>query len=116
MTLLSFLGISDAFASASATQATSGGLASFLPMILIFLVGAYFLMIRPQNKRVQAHRKLISELTKGDEVVTVGGVIGKIVKISDDFLTITIAENVDINVQKAAVNNVLPKGTIKTIV
>jgi len=115
MSLLSILGISDAIAAPAASAAPNGGLASFLPMIFVFFVGAYFLMIRPQNKRVKAHRKLLSELNKGDEVVTVGGVIGKISKMGDDFLTLSIAENVDINVQKSAVANVLPKGTIKSI-
>jgi preprotein translocase subunit YajC len=115
MNLLGLIGISDALAAASNAQPAAGGLASLLPMILVFVIGAYFLMIRPQNRRIKAHRKLVSELAKGDEVVTVGGVVGKIAKISDDFLTITIADNVDISIQKSAVANVLPKGTIKAI-
>ncbi|MBA2654934.1 MAG: preprotein translocase subunit YajC [Gammaproteobacteria bacterium] len=115
MTLLNLLGVSDALAATSANAGANGGLASFLPMIAIFFVGAYFLMIRPQNKRVKAHRKLMSELSKGDEVVTAGGLIGKIAKMTDEFVTISIAENVDINIQKSSIANVLPKGTIKSI-
>jgi preprotein translocase subunit YajC len=115
MTLLSMLGISEAMAAGPGSAAPGGGLTSFLPMILVFFVGAYFLMIRPQNKRVKAHRKLVSDLSKGDEIVTVGGMIGKISKMTDEFLTIAVADNVEINVQKAAVANVLPKGTMKSI-
>lgn len=114
---MDILGISDAFAGAAAPAATqqTGGIASFLPMMAIFFIAAYFLMIRPQSKRAKAHRKLLADLSKGDEVVTVGGIIGKIAKISDDFITISVAENVEINIQKAAIANVLPKGTLKTL-
>jgi preprotein translocase subunit YajC len=115
MAFLTLLGISDAFAATPANTSSNGGLASFLPMILIFFIGAYFLMIRPQNKRVKAHRKLISELTKGDEVVTMGGIVGRITKMNEEFITISIAENVDIMLQKTAISNVLPKGSIKSI-
>lgn len=113
MTLLSMLGISDALAATPTNGAA--GLASFLPMMLIFIIGAYFLMIRPQNKRVKAHRKLMSDLSKGDEVVTIGGVVGKISKMSDDFVTLTVSPNVDISFQKAAISNVLPKGSLKNL-
>lgn len=115
MTILNLLGISDALAAAPAGSAPNGGLASMLPMILIFVVGAYFLMIRPQNRRVKAHRKLMSELSKGDEVITAGGIIGKISKLTDDFVTIAVSDSVNINIQKASISNVLPKGTMKSI-
>jgi preprotein translocase subunit YajC len=117
MSILTILGVSDALAATApqATQNTAGSLASFLPMMLIFIAGAYFLMIRPQNKRIKAQRKLLAELAKGDEVVTVGGIVGKIAKLSDDFVTLSVADNVDINLQKAAISNVLPKGTLKTL-
>lgn len=114
MSILSILGISDALAAAPANGNTAG-LASFLPMMLIFIIGAYFLMIRPQNKRVKAHRKLLSELTKGDEVVTIGGIVGKVVKLSEDFVTLSVSNNVDLTLQKGAVSNVLPKGTLKNL-
>lgn len=114
--LLNLVGISDAVAAPVAGAAANGGISSFLPMFFAFFIGvAYFLMIRPQNKRAKAHRRLISDLSKGDEIVTVGGVVGKISKMNDEFLTISIAENVDVNIQKAAVANILPKGTIKSI-
>lgn len=116
MSILNFLGISDAVAATTTTAANgAGSIVSFLPMMFIFILGAYFLMIRPQSRRAKAHRKLLSELAKGDEIVTVGGVVGKISKINDDFITMSVADNVDITIQKAAIANVLPKGTIKTI-
>jgi preprotein translocase subunit YajC len=118
MSILNLLGISDAIADTTATAnppLPAGG-SYLMPLLLFaFIVGSYFLIVRPQNKRIKAQRKLIADLAKGDEVVTAGGIVGKIVKISDDFITISIAENVDINVQKAAVTNVLPKGTIKSL-
>jgi preprotein translocase subunit YajC len=118
MSILGLLGISDAIAQTTTTANPSvpAGSSYLMPLLLFaFIVGSYFLIVRPQNKRIKAQRKLIADLTKGDEVVTAGGILGKIVKISDDFITISIAENIDINVQKAAVTNVLPKGTIKSL-
>ncbi len=115
MSMLNMLGISDAFAATAPANGTGAGLASFLPMMLIFIIGAYFLMIRPQNKRMKAHRKLLEELTKGDEVVTIGGIVGKVAKISDDFVTVTASPTVDLTLQKGAISNVLPKGTLKNI-
>lgn len=116
LSILSVLTVSDVYAQASTpVHQTTGSLASFLPMMLVFIVGAYFLMIRPQNKRIKAHRKLIAELAKGDEVVTAGGLVGRVSKISDDLIALTVAENVDVNLQKSAITNVLPKGTLKTV-
>lgn len=79
--------------------------------ILIF----YFLMWRPQSKRAKEHRELVSALNKGDEVVTNGGIAGKITKVSDDFITVEIAQGVEMKVQKQAVTSALPKGTLKSI-
>jgi preprotein translocase subunit YajC len=115
MAFLDLMGISEVFAAASPAPAGQASLSAFLPMILIFFLAAYFLMIRPQNKRMRAHRKLMAELAKGDEVVTVGGLVGKIVKMHNDFIILSIADNVDISIQKSAISNLLPKGTIKTI-
>jgi preprotein translocase subunit YajC len=100
--------ISSAYAQDAAPQ---GGLIGFLPLILIFVV-FYFMLIRPQMKRAKEHRRLISELAKGDEVVTNGGLLGKITKLSDSFVTVQLAENVSIKLQRHAVANVMPKGTI----
>lgn len=115
MSMLNMLGISDALAAAPANGNAQAGLASFLPMMLIFIIGAYFLMIRPQNKRVKAHRKLLAELSKGDEVVTIGGIVGKVAKLTDDFVTLSVANGIDLTLQKGAISNVLPKGTLKNI-
>ncbi len=103
--------ISNAWAEAPAGDPT-GGLASLLPLIILFAV-FYFMLIRPQMKRAKEHRKLISELAKGDEVVTSGGMGGKITNVGDNFVTMEIAEDVQVKVQKEAVTTVLPKGTLK---
>lgn len=105
--------ISSAYAQA-ATATSDGGWVSFLPMILIFVV-FWFLMIRPQNKRAKEHKAMLSALQKGDEVITQGGILGRITKISDDYLTIEIAEKIEVVVQKPAIGLVLQKGTLKTL-
>jgi preprotein translocase subunit YajC len=85
---------------------------SFLPLILIFAV-FYFLLIRPQSKRAKEHRKMVSELTVDAEVVTSGGVLGKIVEAGDQFLKIEIADGVVVAVQRSTVSAIMPKGTYK---
>ena len=87
---------------------------SFLPIILMFVV-LYIFMIRPQMKRAKETKQMIDALQKGDEVITAGGLVGKITKISDAYLSLEIAPNTEINVQRAAVQMLLPKGTIKSI-
>lgn len=106
--------ISPAYAQATGTPESS--LMSFLPLILMFVV-LYFLMIRPQMKRAKEHKAMISALNKGDEVVTAGGVVGKITEVSDAYVTVDIGSEapVTIHVQKQAVQTLLPKGTIKGI-
>ena len=79
--------------------------------ILIF----YFLMWRPQSKRAKEHRNLVAELSKGDEIVTNGGIAGKITKVTDEFVVVDVAQNVEIKIQKHAVASALPKGTLKSI-
>jgi len=103
--------IASAYAQDAA--APQGGLLSFLPLIVIFVV-FYFLLIRPQMKRAKEHKALVSNLANGDEVVTNGGLLGRITHVGDSFVTVELAENVKIKVQKHAVANVMPKGTIKT--
>lgn len=102
---------------------TAGGsmeqqIMSFLPIILMFVV-LYFLMIRPQMKRAKEHKSMLEALKKGDEVVTSGGVVGKIAKVGESYVTIEVAragnDGVELNVQKAAVQTLLPNGTIKAI-
>jgi len=105
----------DFFISSAYAQDASptGGLMSFLPLIVIFAV-FYFMLIRPQMKRSKEHRQLVSQLGKGDEVVTNGGLLGRITDVSESFVTLEIADNVQIKLQRQAVTNVMPKGTIKS--
>ena len=87
---------------------------SFLPIILMFVV-LYVLMIRPQMKRQKEQKAMIDALAKGDEIVTAGGVVGKVTKVSDGYVTIEVSEGTEIVMQKAAVTLLLPKGTIKAL-
>ena len=105
--------ISNAYAQ-SALGGAGGGLMSFLPIILMFVV-LYFLMIRPQMKRQKEQKAMIDALSKGDEVVTAGGMLGKISKVSEAYLTVEIADGTEIVMQKASVTMLLPKGTIKSL-
>ena len=91
-----------------------GGFMQLLPIILMFVV-LYFLMIRPQMKRAKEHKALIEALAKGDEVVTGGGVAGRITRVSDNFISLEVADTVEIQVQKQAVTVLLPKGTLKAL-
>ena len=104
--------ISPAFAQ----SAPSGdpGYIGLLPIVLMFVL-LYFLMIRPQMKRAKEQKSMIEALQKGDEVITAGGVVGRITKLSDAYVSLEIAPKTEINVQKAAVQVLLPKGTIKSI-
>ena len=91
-----------------------GGIFS-LALPLILLAVFFFVFIRPQQKRVKEHKKMVDELKKGDEVLTNGGVAGTVTNIGDAFVKVKIADNVEVNVQKSAVGNLLPKGTIKSL-
>ncbi len=98
-------------------QATGGGAGGFdivglMPLILLFVL-LYFLMIRPQAKRAKEHRSMLAALQKGDEVVAGGGTLGKINHVGEQFVTLEIAPNVEVKVQKPSIQTVLPKGTIK---
>lgn len=84
-------------------------------MLAVFIGVFYFLIIRPQQKRTKEHQSLISNISKGDEIVTTGGIAGKVSRVADNFLVLTISEGTDVNVQKQAVAMALPKGTIKSI-
>ncbi len=103
--------ISNAYA-AGATA--SNELMSFLPLIVIFVL-FFFMIIRPQMKAAKEQRAMIAALQKGDEVITSGGIVGKISKVSDAFVSVEIAANTEITVQKQAVQAALPKGTIKSL-
>ena len=101
-------------ASAHAQDAAQpGGLMSFLPLVVIFVI-FYFLLIRPQMKRAKEHKQLVSQLATGDEVVTNGGLLGRISNVGESFVTVEMADNVKIKVQRHAIASVMPKGTIKS--
>ena len=104
--------ISNAYAQAAGSA--EGQLLGFLPIILMFVV-LYFLMVRPQMKKAKEHKALLGGLAKGDEVVTQGGLAGRVTKVGDDFVSISIADNVEIQMQKPAITLVLPKGTLKNL-
>ena len=106
--------ISNAYAQTAAAAGPMGGLMEFLPIILMFGV-LYFLMIRPQMKKAKEHKARIAALAKGDEVVTQGGIAGRVAKVGDDFLSVEVADKIEIQVQKSAVSLVLPKGTLKNL-
>ena len=105
--------ISPAFAN---TGAAVGGfdLMGFLPMIAIFVL-FWFLMVRPQQKRMKEHQKMLSEIQKGDEVATQGGIVGRVAKIGEQFLTLEIANGVEITVQRGSVSAKLEKGMLKSL-
>jgi preprotein translocase subunit YajC len=103
--------ISNAFAQTAAGGVESS-MVSFLPIILMFVV-LYFLMIRPQMKRQKELKTMMDALGKGDEVVTAGGILGKVSKVADAYVTLEIANGTEVVVQKSAVTTLLPKGTIK---
>lgn len=104
--------VSDAYAQAGGQQ--SDPIMSFLPLIFLIIV-FYFLLIRPQQKRQKEHKQMTEALSKGDEAVTRGGIAGKITKVGENFLEMEVAENTVIKVQRAAIENVLPKGTLKNL-
>jgi len=109
--------ISNAFAQAAPAAGNAGimgSLTTFMPLILMFVV-MYFLMIRPQQKKAKEQRQMMDALTRGDEIVTAGGILGRISKVNDTYITIEIAANTEIVVQKHAVTTLLPKGTLKSL-
>ena len=103
--------ISNAYAAPAA--GAQDPLLGLLPFVVIFVL-FYFMLIRPQMKRAKEQKKMIVALQKGDEVITTGGVLGKITKVSDQYMSLEIADNVVIQVQKATVQMLLPKGTMKS--
>lgn len=105
--------ISNAYAQAAPAAASpESGLLGMLPLVLMFVV-LYFVMIRPQMKRQKEHKAMIDAIAKGDEVVIGGGVLGKVAKTGDSYIHVEIANGVEVQVQRSAVVQVLPKGTIK---
>jgi len=109
---MNFSLITDAMAQAPAPAAGQPGWFGLLfPIILIAIF--YFMLIRPQQKRAKEHQQLIESLKKGDEVVTSGGVLGRITEVGENFIQVEVAENLQLKVQKQAISTLLPKGTLK---
>lgn len=106
--------IPPAFAQAAPATAAGPDFMAFLPMVAIFVV-FYFLLIRPQQKKAKETRAMLDALQKGDEVVTAGGVLGRVAKLNEQYAVVEIAPNVEINVQRGAISQLLPKGTIKSL-
>jgi preprotein translocase subunit YajC len=109
--------ISSAYAQTAPAAAAGGdsmqsSLMSLLPLVLMFVV-LYFVMIRPQMKKQKEHRSMVDALAKGDEVATAGGLIGRVTRLGDNYLGVEIAQGVEVQVQRTAVVQVLPKGSIK---
>ncbi|MGZ3181271.1 MAG: preprotein translocase subunit YajC [Telluria sp.] len=106
--------ISNAYAQTAAEPGLANNMATFLPLILMFVV-MYFIMIRPQQKKAKETRAMIEALAKGDEVVTIGGMLGKVSKVTEAYVTLEVAPNVEVVVQKQAISMPLPKGTLKSL-
>ena len=107
--------ISEAWAQAAAPGgAAPGGQFQFILMMAAFIALFYFMLIRPQQKRTKEHQSLLSKLSAGDEVVTSGGVLGRITEVGDTFVTLEVADGVRIKVQKVQITQLMPKGTLKS--
>lgn len=104
--------IGQAHAQAGGAPEGPGLLATLVPLLLIFAI-FYFLIIRPQSKRMKQHREMVQNLEKGDEVVTGGGFYGRVTRVSEDSVTVELAEGVRVKAQRDSIQNVLPKGTLK---
>ena len=106
--------ISPAYAQSAPAAGSGADFLSFLPLVAIFVV-FYFLMLRPQQKRAKETKAMLEALQKGDEVVTAGGIVGRIAKLSDQYAAIEVASGVELNVQRQAIAQVLPKGSLKNL-
>ncbi len=104
--------INDAWAQGAPPGGVESGFASLVPLILIFVI-FYFLLLRPQIKRAKEHKQMVASMAKGDEVVTNGGLLGRVTKLDESFITLEIADGVRVKVQRNAVASLVPKGTLK---
>jgi preprotein translocase subunit YajC len=105
--------ISSAYAQAASGAGGAGGIIAFLPFVVILVV-FYFLLVRPQNKRAKEQREMLSKIASCDEVATTGGLLGKVIEVGEQFLTVEIAAGVNVKLQKHQVAQLLPKGTVKS--
>jgi preprotein translocase subunit YajC len=118
MNILHFLGIQDAVAAEPSLQgsaSSTSNIMSLLPTLIIFALVFYFLLIRPQSKRAKEHRKLMDSIAKDDEVITTGGVTGKVIRLTDSYVVLEVSDKVEMTFQKSAIAMVIPKGTLKAI-
>ena len=106
--------ISNAYAQAAGSSGMEGGFMQFIPFVIMFVV-LYFLMIRPQMKRQKEQRAMMDALAKNDEVITNGGLLGKVTKVTEQYVTLEIDEGTEVIVQKSAITMLLPKGTVKSL-
>lgn len=100
-------------AGAGAQQAQGGGAFMNIGLLVLIFVAFYFFLLRPQSKRQKEHRKMVSALARGDEVVTSGGLLGRVTDVGEQFLTVEVANGVDIKLQRSNVSALMPKGTVK---
>ena len=107
--------INNAYAEAVAAAPDTGMMNSQLVFLFVFIAAFYLLILRPQTKRAKEQKSMITALQRGDEVVTVGGEVGTVSKVYEQYLDIELAANLEVKVQKSAIQSVLPKGTIKAI-
>ena len=103
-----------AYAQGAASSTTGSDLMAFLPLVAMFAI-FYFLLIRPQQKKAKEHKAMLEALKKGDEVVTAGGVVGKISKLGEQYATVEVATGIEMTIQRSAIAQLLPKGTIKAL-
>ncbi|MBT8419829.1 MAG: preprotein translocase subunit YajC [Gammaproteobacteria bacterium] len=108
-----FIEVAHAEPAPMGSPSEPAGFITFLPMIVLFAL-LWFLLIRPQQKRAKEHRNMVSALSKDDEVVTSGGILGRITHLDDNFVRLEVAENTEVSVQRHAVASLMPKGTMKT--
>jgi preprotein translocase subunit YajC len=106
--------ISNAYAQAAAPASGFDSVLNILPIVLMFVI-LYFMMIRPQMKKQKEHRAMLDAIGKGDEVITAGGIVGKVTAVSEGYVEVEIADNLNVKVQRAAISTLLPKGTIKSL-
>jgi len=111
--LLNLLGITTAYA-ATGNAKSHNSLLSMLPMLIIFIAIFYFLLIRPQSKRAKEQKALLSNVAIGDEVMTAGGIVGKVIKLSEKFIVLNLGKDYEITLKKSSVATVLPKGTMES--
>lgn len=121
MSLLDIIGITSAYAFGDASSAAAAhpsplqAIVQMLPMLIIIVAVFYFLFIRPQSKRAKEQRTMLDSLAVSDEIMTAGGIVGKVSKILEDYIVLSIAPNVEMMIQKNAIAKVLPKGTLESV-